>query len=257
MDAAQILAALAAPLPPDAVDWRVGSLTKDKKRGMALAYIDARTVQDRLAEVCGALWASDHTVSADGKKVTCRVGIKIDGEWIWRSNGAGETDYEAEKGSYSDAFKRAAVMWGIGRYLYDLPSPWVAVNEFKQIDPGEMAKLRAIAAGKAPTEQPKTPAKAAEAPKPPANRPAGPVPEAVANFYKRPSYEIRCAEPETFVGKFETVLRYVTTPDHLLQLEEDNKAALAELNKNHIELWRRLQPPLAEARRKYASLAGA
>jgi hypothetical protein len=32
---------------------------------------------------------------------------------------------EADKGGISDAFKRAAVKWGIGRYLYDLKSPWV------------------------------------------------------------------------------------------------------------------------------------
>ena len=29
------------------------------------------------------------------------------------------------KGAMSDSFKRSAVMWGIGRHLYDLPSVWV------------------------------------------------------------------------------------------------------------------------------------
>ena len=46
-----------------------------------------------------------------------------------KSDGAGETDYEGEKGSYSDSFKRACVKWGVGRYLYDLDSPWVAVEQ--------------------------------------------------------------------------------------------------------------------------------
>jgi hypothetical protein len=61
-------------------------------------------------------------------------------------NGAGDSDVEAEKGAISDAFKRAAVKWGIGRYLYDLDSPWVdlvpAGKGFK-ISPEGMAKLRA------------------------------------------------------------------------------------------------------------------
>ena len=35
---------------------------------------------------------------------------------------------EAEKGRISDAFKRAAVHWGVGRYLYNLPNVWVPLN---------------------------------------------------------------------------------------------------------------------------------
>jgi hypothetical protein len=48
--------------------------------------------------------------------------------WIWKSDGAGATDVEGEKGMLSDALKRAAVRWGVGRYLYDLKSPWVAIE---------------------------------------------------------------------------------------------------------------------------------
>ena len=41
---------------------------------------------------------------------------------------------EAEKGQASDSFKRSAVLWGIGRYLYYLPNTWVDIdtnNKFK------------------------------------------------------------------------------------------------------------------------------
>src|SRR5262249_44070840 len=44
----------------------------------------------------------------------------IVGEWITKWDGAEETDIEATKGGLSGAMKRAAVQWGIGRYLYDL-----------------------------------------------------------------------------------------------------------------------------------------
>jgi len=121
------LAALKLPFPPDRISWRVGSTSKDKKKGLALAYIDARDVMQRLDEVCGPEnWQCDYPHAA--QKTVCRIGIKFNGEWIWKSNGAGDSDIEAEKGALSDAFKRAAVLWGIGQYLYDLDSPWVALD---------------------------------------------------------------------------------------------------------------------------------
>lgn len=46
----------------------------------------------------------------------------------WRANGAGETGKEAAKGIYSDAFKRAGAMWGVGAYLYALRAQVVAIE---------------------------------------------------------------------------------------------------------------------------------
>lgn len=145
------LSKLSAPFPPEVVSWRVGSTTGDKKRGMALAYVDARDVQDRLNEVCGPFgWQCRHEVSHD-KRITCHIGIRSpEGEWCWKSDGAGETDYEAEKGSYSDSFKRAAVKWGVARYLYDLGNPWVAIEQAGKsykIAESEMPRLRAMLGG--------------------------------------------------------------------------------------------------------------
>lgn len=121
------LAQLKDPFEPDRISWRVGSTTKDKKKGMALAYIDARDVMQRLDDVCGPEnWQCDYPHA--GQKTVCRIGIRIDGEWIWKANGAGDTDIESEKGALSDAFKRAAVLWGIGQYLYDIETPWVTLD---------------------------------------------------------------------------------------------------------------------------------
>lgn len=120
---------LAAPFDPSEVDWRVGSTTKDKTKGMALCYVDARTVMDRLDTVCGpAGWQCRYVI--EGSKTVCEIGIKCGDEWVWKADGAGDSDIEAEKGALSDAFKRAAVRWGIGRYLYNLKSPWVPLKAF-------------------------------------------------------------------------------------------------------------------------------
>lgn len=151
---------LAAPFPPDVVSWRVGPTTKNKDKGMALAYIDARDVQDRLTEVCGPFgWQCKHEVSGD-KRVTCHIGIKCPdtGEWIWRSDGAGESEMDGEKGSYSDSFKRAAVKWGVGRYLYDIDSPWMPIAQQGRsyvLTPESLQRLAGMLAKGMPVQQPK------------------------------------------------------------------------------------------------------
>ena len=114
---------LKQPFDPSVIHWRVGSTSKDKKNGLALAYLNARDVMKRLDDVCGDNWQVRYPF-----KGCCEIGIKINDEWLWRSNVAGETDFEAEKGQGSDAFKRAAVLWGVGRYLYYLKNIWVPIK---------------------------------------------------------------------------------------------------------------------------------
>jgi len=144
---------LAAPFPPHLISWRVGATNKEKTKGLALAFIDARDVMRRLNEVVGpANWQNDYP-HANGKTV-CRIGIAIprptaNYEWVWKSDGAGDSDVEAEKGALSDAFKRAAVRWGIGLYLYDISSPWVAIESYGKsykIADSEYPKLEALLA---------------------------------------------------------------------------------------------------------------
>jgi hypothetical protein len=123
-----IFARLAAPFPPERVQWRIGSTNQDKTRGVALAFIDARDVMERLDDVVTpAGWQRRYVPMGDISKC-CELGIRIADGWVWKADGAGATDYEAEKGAYSDSFKRAAVNFGVARYLYDLASPWVAIE---------------------------------------------------------------------------------------------------------------------------------
>jgi hypothetical protein len=124
MPTAEDVKMLFAEFPREAISWRAQSLTKDGEKAMALAYIDARDVMDRLDDICGADgWQDRYEFS--GARTICYLSISIDGQWITKADGAGDTQVEAEKGAISDAFKRAAVKWGIGRYLYALDAPWV------------------------------------------------------------------------------------------------------------------------------------
>lgn len=119
--------ALESPFDERHIHWRVGATTQDKSKGIALAYVDARNVMKRLDDVMGPHWQCRYPISDNGLLI-CEISLKIDGEWITRANGAGDTQVEAEKGKASDAFKRAAVLWGIGRYLYSLPNTWVKLK---------------------------------------------------------------------------------------------------------------------------------
>jgi len=134
---------LKEPFDPKVIHWRVGATTAKKEgvkpweasKGIALAYIDARDVMKRFDEVCGDGWQNRHPFEG-----CCDIGVQIGNEWLWRSNGAGETEVEGEKGRYSDSFKRAAVMWGVGRYLYYLPNVWCPLNNGKIVEPPALPK---------------------------------------------------------------------------------------------------------------------
>lgn len=116
------------PFSVKRISWRVGSTNQEKTKGIALAYIDARDVMGRLDEVFGMDgWSDSYTETPSGRLV-CTLSVLIDGKWINKSDGAGDTQVEGEKGAISDAFKRAAVKFGIGRYLYELPNTWVELE---------------------------------------------------------------------------------------------------------------------------------
>ena len=90
----------------------------------------------RLDDVVGpGRWSDEYEETPSGR-IICRLGIQLseDDEWMtYKSDGAGATGFEAEKGAISDAFKRAAVKWGIGRYLYDCKAPWVELENGKYL----------------------------------------------------------------------------------------------------------------------------
>ncbi len=135
----ELIERLSAPFKPQQTHWRIGSTNAktlnvkpwEATKGMPLCYIDARDVMDRLDAVVGAEhWMDEYTETTKGR-VICRLSVRLDGEWISKSDGAGDTGTEGEKGAISDAFKRAAVKFGIGRYLYSIKSGWIDLDNGK------------------------------------------------------------------------------------------------------------------------------
>lgn len=131
MPTTEDLKQLFAEFPRDAISWRAQTLTGAGDKALALAYIDARDVMDRLDDVCGSENWQDR-YEFHGSRTICYLSIRVDGEWITKADGAGDSDVEAEKGAISDALKRAAVKWGVGRYLYHIVSPWVPCDTYER-----------------------------------------------------------------------------------------------------------------------------
>ena len=159
------------PYPAAEIEWRVGSTNNDKSSGLALAYLTARHVMDRLDAVCGPENWQDR-YEFHGARTICYLSIRVDGEWITKADGAGDSDVEAEKGAISDALKRAAVKWGVGRYLYDLGNIWVdleTAGRSVKIKKSEYAKLEKALNTKF------GPSLSSQAPTAPAEKPVQPV----------------------------------------------------------------------------------
>lgn len=119
--------------------WRVQSFSKYKPKAICVPYCDARQVEDILDEVCGADKWQDKYYELDGVTY-CSIGIKCDDEWVWKSDcGINQQKDKAiaVKGESSDAFKRAAVKWGIGRFLYSMRTYPLKANKKK--DQGDLS----------------------------------------------------------------------------------------------------------------------
>jgi hypothetical protein len=147
-DPAAIAAALAAPFRPEQLKW----LPKTVKGDMALAmpYVSASDVQNRLDKVLGiAGWRDEYEVLPCGA-VVCSLSVRLGGEWIAKQHVGSPSEQPDEgdrmKACFSDALKRCAAKWGVARYLRYLKAGWVSYDpKRKQIDLSRLPSLPAWA----------------------------------------------------------------------------------------------------------------
>ena len=160
--------ALAEPFDPTEVKFKPAVVSGN--RAMAIAYVDARVIQDRLDEVCGvAGWQDEYECLPDGN-VVCRLRLHLGDQWITKMDVGGPSEQPDEgdrrKAAFSDALKRAAVKFGVGRYLYRLPSQWVDYDPQKR----QFVRTPKLPPAALPRRPPPVPVEPrAAAPKPPAD----------------------------------------------------------------------------------------
>lgn len=125
----EIMAKLTLPFKAEEIEWRVQREVKTKNglRAVVLAYVTNRAIQDRFDDVFGVLnWKNEFKEWKNGSQL-CGISVwdQEKKEWITKWDGADDTKVENTKGGLSDSMKRAAVQWGVGRYLYNLKENWV------------------------------------------------------------------------------------------------------------------------------------
>jgi hypothetical protein len=175
---------LAAFFDPDEVKWKPQSVKGN--RALAIAYVDARVVMDRLDEVLGlGNWQTTYREGDMG--VVCHLRARVGGEWFEHEDVGSFSeqpdDGDKLKAAYSDALKRVAVHLGIGRYLYRLPHQWVDFDPQKRsfVSTPKLPRWAVPAEHPAPRRPAPTPEKEA----PPTAKTASPLPANGVELHKR------------------------------------------------------------------------
>lgn len=135
IDTPSLWAQLAAPVPLDAIEWRQDGkpIERDGKfKARFVPYIEAGTVRERLDTVCAGLWdlhielLPPPVSNATGEvKEVCSFKARLTVYGVAREDVGSGDDYKA---AATDAFKRAAVRFGIGHELYSMKGQWVELD---------------------------------------------------------------------------------------------------------------------------------
>lgn len=144
----KIVDALKAPFNQEDISWKPQTVDYKAETALAVAYADPRAYVDRLNDVFGVgEWSDTYSFIATpynkfikgkkaykespatedkqvaGNKIVCVAGITVRTHCISVSS-TGDSDASDDNAATSaeaQAFKRAAMKLGIGRYLYELP----------------------------------------------------------------------------------------------------------------------------------------
>lgn len=132
MSVNKFLEELSKPFDAKDVKWRLQGTNADKTGGWAVAYLDSRAIAKRLDDVDWTNALEDEykpwITSKTGASQICIISIYDDdlGEWVKpKVTEQSCRLYLRLKAEYQTHFKRAAVKWGIGRYLYSMKPVWV------------------------------------------------------------------------------------------------------------------------------------
>ncbi len=132
-DLADAIRELRRPFTPQSVKWKIQTNPKDGKQGLIVAFMDSRLAAERLNAVVPGDWSDMYSPAVIGNGIVCHLTVcgatRADAGFV--ESDKLNTDMGL-KGLYSDAFKRAAVKFGIGAFLYALPRMYVKADQLTQ-----------------------------------------------------------------------------------------------------------------------------
>lgn len=131
----QEVKSLYAPFPIDVHETREGHSIYGGKKIVWFTYLDRAAIQRRLDRLFPGEWSvsySDPIIIQKSVYVTCTITIR----GLPRSySGGAEPGFDSEssvnifKGAYTDAFRRAGSIWGLGLYLQNVGQ--IATDTYK------------------------------------------------------------------------------------------------------------------------------
>lgn len=119
----ELLTALSEPFPEEIIRFRAGATNRDKTKAIALAYADPRAYEDRLNALVPGEWQVEFTPWGE-HRIICHLTILGVTRSSTGESGDSNPDI-AGTSAEAQAFKRACTKFGLGRYLYALPTQWV------------------------------------------------------------------------------------------------------------------------------------
>jgi hypothetical protein len=140
----EFVAALEVPFDASQIEWRVMNTTKNGQpaRGQVVPYADQRAYTDRLnALFTPASWTRRYTIHTSAnfergqeKKTVAKVLVSCELTifGLGSHSATGEEfadDPNALTAAEAQALKRAAVCFGLGRYLYYFTGSWVDLDD--------------------------------------------------------------------------------------------------------------------------------
>lgn len=118
-----LLERLSEPFDDHEVKYRAGATSRDKTKAIALAYADPRAYEDRLNTLVPGEWQVQFTPWGE-HRIICHLTILGVTRSSTGESGDSNPDI-AGTSAEAQAFKRACTKFGLGRYLYALPTQWV------------------------------------------------------------------------------------------------------------------------------------
>ncbi len=130
---AKIIFKLKMPFRAEEVKWLPGARGPNNTM-QAMAYVDARAVMNRLDWVFGPSgWEDEYTHLENGRFLCC-LRCRFPGDqWVVHGGGGALSKQDDSgdqiKAAMSEALKNAAIRFGIGRYLYELPKLYLPMRD--------------------------------------------------------------------------------------------------------------------------------
>lgn len=131
---AEIVNKLRQPFALEHIRWKIQTNPKEgQEHGVVVVFVDARTIAAHLDDVVPGQWSTDYTlppITVGLPALECRLTVCGVTRCDVGTVAPSKTADADTKDLYSDAFKRAAVQYGIGAFLYRFPQVRAKVEKF-------------------------------------------------------------------------------------------------------------------------------